>query len=313
MKHISSIKRNLILAFGAFAFLCTGCIKESLDPCYKLYLRAENVRGDDITVLGQVRDVSLFVFDENGNYLETRALDKSFITTRQEIVLTNYPADKKLHLVAWGNLGDKTNQQITEPKTLNDLKLMLKSNNGIAQSPDSLYYGSKDVLATDGGISQNDTLVVRIKTGTITIKTEGVQNMTKSVNEFGFGMDNTLDTYDAAGVQTGDEVAYQPESVYDSSISEWRTAGEVSPETVGKAGGMQNVFPGDNLTFTLDQNGQQLMKVNKILNIETGVEEVPSVTAGGRLDIIFSFDADGNVSARMRVSPWGIVDEDIDF
>lgn len=313
MKHISFIKRNLILAFGAFVFLGTGCIKESLDPCYKLYLRAENVRGDDITVLGQVRDVSLYVFDENENYLETRALDKNFITTRQEIVLTNYPADKKLHLVAWGNLGDKTNQQITEPKTLNDLKLMLKSNNGIAQSPDSLYYGSKEVLATGGGVSQNDTLVVRIKTGTITIKTEGVQNITKSPDELGFAMDNTLDTYDAAGEQTGSEVSYQPGSMYDASISEWRTTGEVSAETVGKAGGMQNVFPGDDLTFTLSRNGSDLMKVNKLLNVETGVEETPSVPAGGRLDIIFKFADDGTISARMRVSPWGVVNEDIDF
>lgn len=313
MKHISFIKRNLILAFGAFVFLGTGCIKESLDPCYKLYLRAENVRGDDITVLGQVRDVSLYVFDENENYLETRALDKNFITTRQEIVLTNYPADKKLHLVAWGNLGDKTNQQITEPKTLNDLKLMLKSNDGIAQSPDSLYYGSKVVLATGGGVSQNDTLVVRIKTGTITIKTEGVQNITKSPDELGFAMDNTLDTYDAAGEQTGSEVSYQPGSMYDVSISEWRTTGEVSAETVGKAGGMQNVFPGDDLTFTLSRNGSDLKKVNKLLNVETGLEETPSVPAGGRLDIIFKFADDGTISARMRVSPWGIVNEDIEF
>lgn len=313
MKHISFIKRNLILAFGAFVFLGTGCIKEGLDPCYKLYLRAENVRGDDITVLGQVRDVSLYVFDENENYLETRALDKNFITTRQEIVLTNYPADKKLHLVAWGNLGDKTNQQITEPKTLNDLKLMLKSNDGIAQSPDSLYYGSKVVLATGGGVSQNDTLVVRIKTGTITIKTEGVQNITKSPDELGFAMDNTLDTYDAAGEQTGSEVSYQPGSMYDVSISEWRTTGEVSAETVGKAGGMQNVFPGDDLTFTLSRNGSDLKKVNKLLNVETGLEETPSVPAGGRLDIIFKFADDGTISARMRVSPWGIVNEDIEF
>lgn len=313
MKHISFIKRNLILAFGAFVFLGTGCIKEGLDPCYKLYLRAENVRGDDITVLGQVRDVSLYVFDENGNYLETRGLDKNFITTRQEIVLTNYPADKKLHLVAWGNLGNKTNQQITEPKTLNDLKLMLKSNDGIAQSPDSLYYGSKVVFATGGGVSQNDTLVVRIKTGTITIKTEGVQNITKSPDELGFAMDNTLDTYDAAGEQTGSKVSYQPGSMYDASISEWRTTGEVSAETVGKAGGMQNVFPGDDLTFTLSRNGSDLKKVNKLLNVETGLEETPSVPAGGRLDIIFKFADDGTISARMRVSPWGVVNEDIEF
>lgn len=318
MKHISFIKRNLILVFGMSVFLFAGCIKESLNPCFRLSLRAENVKGDDITNLGLVREVSLYIFDENMNYLETRQLDKDFILSRSNIELSGYSADRKLHLVAWGNLGDKTNQSITEPKNLNDLKLMLNSENGIAQSPDSLYFGSKEVMMADDGVSKEDTVVVRLKTGTITIKTEGVQNLItsqimKSPDDLVFGMDNTLDTYDAAGIQTGSEVAYRPESIYDSAISEWRTTGTVEAGQEGKTGGMQNVFPGEDLTFSVQRGATEVQKVSKILNIETGVEETPSVAAGGRLDIIFSFDADGNLSAKMRVSPWGVVDEDIEF
>ena len=62
-----------------------------------------------------------------------RSLDKNFIRSRNEIVLDGYTADRSLRIVAWGNvnaLGEK--QSVSEAQTIEDLKVMLKSQDGLA-------------------------------------------------------------------------------------------------------------------------------------------------------------------------------------
>ena len=77
--------------------------------------------------------IRMDIFDENLNYLEKRSLDKNFIRSRNEIVLDGYTADRSLRIVAWGNvnaLGEK--QSVSEAQTIEDLKVMLKSQDGLA-------------------------------------------------------------------------------------------------------------------------------------------------------------------------------------
>ena len=103
MKHILSTKQFLGLFLSAIFMLSTSCIKDDLDECSNLTLKVVNYKNDDITPSGVVKDVSLYVFDENKTLLETVQLDKDFIVNRKDIVL-NYPEGKKLTLVAYGNL-----------------------------------------------------------------------------------------------------------------------------------------------------------------------------------------------------------------
>ena len=37
------------------------------------------------------------------------------------------------------------------------------------------------------------------------------------------------------------------------------------------------------------------------------------ITEAGRLDVQILFGEDGNISARMRITPWGVVDDNIEF
>ena len=163
MKHILFTKELLLSAVALFAIIATSCIREDLDQCHTLKLKVENIKGDDITEYGWMESTDLYIFDENLNYLEKRRLDKNFIRSRNEIVLDGYTADRSLRIVAWGNvnaLGEK--QSVSEAQTIEDLKVMLKSQDGLAVTPDSLYYGSEQVFTKAGGVAKETEIVIRV-------------------------------------------------------------------------------------------------------------------------------------------------------
>lgn len=100
-------KQTIFLALAIVALFATSCIKDNLDECPGLTLKVVNQNNEDVTPLGAVTSATLYVFDEDLKLLETRSLEEAFIKNRQNIQLS-YPADTKLHLVAWGNLtGEK--------------------------------------------------------------------------------------------------------------------------------------------------------------------------------------------------------------
>lgn len=231
MKHNAIIRQLLFPALCLLGLLATSCIHEDLEECYTLRLRAENIKGEDVTGLGYVSAASLYIFDENLNYLETRVLDKDFIISHDEIVLDNYPASQKLNIVAWGNvnvLGDK--QEVSESKRIEDLKVMLKSQNSLAVLPDSLYFGIQQVQTkASGGITENKEIVVHPKVGSVTIETINLKYGLRSkgissVNECDFYLNRTLSGFDYQGEQIGDSVYYNPASVpNDKNTGEWKT------------------------------------------------------------------------------------------
>lgn len=325
MKHISFMKCNLLVVLCALAMLSTSCINEELDACKnnKLIFKVENFRGDDITLQGLVQDASLYIFDENQNFVEERKLDFDFIMNRKEIELLNYPSNQKLYIVAWGNLGDQTKQSMTKAEKLEDLKLVLKSENGVTQGdPDSLYYGQKEVITLDGTVEKTDTIPVRIRIGTYTIKTIGLENAPKALklkagnNQFDFGMTNTLDAYDYQGKEAGEQVTYIPLSKEDNREGfEWITSGELVAVQPGAKlrGGKQNAFTADGLAVTIFQDGEVLKTVTEAEDEKTS-EVVPiNIRQGENRDIFIVFEKDGSISARIRVTPWGVVDDEIEF
>ena len=315
MKHISLLKQSLLLAAAAFTALFTGCINEDLAECSKLTIQVQNAAGEDITNLGMVEDATLYFFDTNNNLIEKRIVDKNFILNHTVVDLSNYKDNTKLHIVAWANL-KSDNQTVADPKSLNELSLSLKSANGYAVSPDSLYYGNKDVTSLGSGITGGDGYIpVKIKTGSLSIKTSGLSDAVrfyglKSATDFNYYMTRTLNAYDYAGIQTGDSVTYNPAGEYDSS-QEWETQGVQDQYSKG---GKQNVFAGTNLGVTLKSTtGSLNAQVTEALNVETGKMEPLMVNEGGRLDVLIEFGVDGTISAKMRITPWGVVDDGIVF
>ena len=317
MKHIAIIKQSLILVAGLLAALLTSCIKDDLAECSKLTLKVEGVASDgeiiDITRLGDVTDATLYIFDANKNFQEARKLDKDFILAKEVIKLDNYPDNTKLYIVAWGNLEGGKQNITSQPKTMDDLTLQLKSDNeGYAQSPDSLFFGARDVTSLGSGIVGGDgEVVIRLVTSTYTVKTEGLQNALnfyglKSSGDFDFYINNTLDSYDAAGNQVGDSIPYNPEGQYDTQSVEWLSTG---PVDIAQYGGKQTAFAGEKLGVRVKSKTGSVDRT--IYKTEDG--EDLFMPAGGRANFVIRFAEDGNISIRSTVTPWGVVDDEIEF
>lgn len=304
MKHISSTKQGLWIALIAWVILAAGCIKEELDACYKLRLKVER-KGNDITSSGYVSNASLYIFDEKLNYLETRRLDKDFIVARKVIELP-YPENRKLNIVAWGN---ETNgrQDITEAERIEEFKVMLKSQNGLAQTPDSLYYGIKQVVTKAGGIADADAeIVIRPKVGTFKVQTSGLEYKLRSLGmkaagEMDFNMDRTLSGFDYQGKLIGDSVYYVPRSGWNDSQKEW-----ITPEE-------ETMCAGENLKVKLNMGDLTLGTATEAIDSQTGEIGPIKCREGELTEVIIEFAPDGSLSARMRITPWGAVRDSIKF
>lgn len=311
MKHISFFKRNLFLALGAFVLLGTSCIKEDLEACYTLTLKVVNEKSEDITPLGNVTDASLFVFDENKTLLETRQLDADFIINRRNIELS-YPEGTKLFLVAYGNLAGG-NQTVKKGTKAEELFVALNTTaEGRASSPDSLFYGNKTVetIGAGGYVGGNQEIVIDPRTGTVTMITV---NLDKAIVARGgvlkageepqlqFQVDRTMESLDYNGEKSGKEVYFNPDGKYDKS-REWATPNQT------------NMYTDKQLLGSIYYNGAKIGEAENALNETTG--EMEPITVYPRKNTLIKLEWGNNgafIGAKVKITPWGVVDEDIEF
>ncbi|MCD8135263.1 MAG: FimB/Mfa2 family fimbrial subunit [Parabacteroides gordonii] len=301
MKQINHSRQWLLAAVCTAALVLTSCIQENLAACYKLTLKAENAKGDDVTGTA-LADASLYVFDENYIHLETVRMTEGQIRNREEIRL-NYPEDRNLHVVAWGNLSGE-NQTITESEVIEELKVMLKSRDGLAQKPDDLFYGSHLVQTkAAGGYYENDTIVVRPKLSQVNIITQNIKyalnrNFPTTVNEdinCDYFVNRTLSGFDYQGQLTGDSVYYSPDAGWDENKEYF------APN--------YRMCSGENL-------GVELTAEDRTLAIATHDDNGNPLKApeAGILYVVLRFGEDGALlSVRQTVRPWGTVDDHIEF
>lgn len=296
--------KNRIFSFKLFvASLCimslafSGCIKEDLDDCYYLRVKILNADGDELT--GSV-GASLFIYDENGDYLETKDFKAQELSGYPAIRL-DYPADKKLQIVSWSNeLGNAL--VLTRGTKIEDLSMKVKSQSGQAEVPNQAYWGDLTVLATDnGGITHNDTIVLRPQIGQIYIYTLGFQYaLQKRVGlrasdielDSDYKVDNTRDSYDYKAERTGDEIYYKPGI-------EWKSGELVAPPS--------NLAAYDSVEVGLNVEQEELVRSSVD---DLGNPFIP--TPGRQTLVVFQFGESGAlISVRQEIRPWGTVDDDI--
>lgn len=298
MKQINHPRQWLLAAVCSGALILTGCIQENLVACYKLTLKAENAKGDDVTGTA-LADASLYVFDENYNYLQTVRMTEGQIRNREEIRL-NYPEDRNLHVIAWGNLSGE-NQTVTESELIEELKIKLKSRDGLAQKPDDLFYGNRLVQTKAGGsLYKNDTIVVRPKLAEVNIITQNIKYALKKYDSptdvnCNYYVNRTLDAYDYLGQSTGDSVYYHPDANWDKNreyfVPNYRMC-------AGENLNVQLTADANTLAIaTHDDYGKPLVAPEAAI-----------------LYVVLRFGEDGALlSVRQAVRPWGTVDDHIEF
>lgn len=304
MKHIFSKTKALLMALCiGWMALATSCITEDLDGCYTLTVKVLNLNGDDITIgsAEDVKDVSVFIFDEAGKYLETVKMTSAEIITRTPIEI-NYPSTAKLQIVAWGNVAGNE-QTLVSGQTIDDLKIQLKKTNDYADYPAELYFGDEAVSLKSGTLIKNEEVPIQLCVGKLQMWTNGLQYCLaanpglRADEAFNFYFERGLDELNSKGEVQGSETTYAPEGAL-TVAEEWEM-----PE-------LETVLPGEELAGSFYINGvfeQQSLRdyiTDEELRVEAGKETLVEFVWGPGGEYL---------GVRIKVRPWGYIEEEIEW
>lgn len=313
MKHIQFTKR-LVLAVCALAFLATGCINEDLDQCYKLRLRVLNAKGEDITGNSRAEDATIYVFDENGKYLESVTMTYTQITEMQEIKLkTPYKEGMKLSFLAWGNaLGAANTVNVYESQNINDFKLELApKENGVGATKVELFGGTEAIVTAEGNLRQDEWIEIEPKSGTITMTTlnlprylerKGIsdQNFYLRLNDTKGGLDSEATPLSASATLAQDGHIGIPTDPYILNYGDFTDKEWLSAEYED-----YSIISTDLRALIQTANGEILD--DDIFNM---LGEPLSIVPEKDAVVIFEWDDNGvYVGTKVIVRPWGYVDD----
>lgn len=282
---MNNTNKNSLLLVAALLLtgLLSSCLKEKFDDCprpFQVTIKALDIDQNDITQLGAVQQVILFVFDDAQQIVDAFELTAEQVKNRQPIdIRLEYPGSKSLTLVAWGNLDEKVDfSKINTVKQMQDLYVKLKSRNGIADSPGDLFHGALEVPVEFGGVEQGKSHVVEIgrKTAGVTIRAielkqwSGIKtSSTRSTNGYSYVLRESLDTYDKDGLLTGNSVKYAPSATFSPKGDFITPIFYTFPTAPGKSFVVDILYNGK-VVFTADKDSKGnpfVPEVGKTLNI----------------------------------------------
>lgn len=298
MRYRLNTSKWLFLSLCAFVLIGVSCIKEDMGDCkyYTLKLVVENLKGDDITENTPVADATIFIFDQDGSYLDQVKMDKESITSRKTIEL-DYLASKKLQIVAWGGIAGQ-NQNVPVVKNISELEITLKAQetgfeDQIAQSPDKLYHGTQTVeTRASEGTTFEHKVIIRPKMGSYSLEGQGFNTArTKAAgDDYEFYVRRTPNGFNAQGESLPDSISYKPEPAI--------TAGAFKTEEA-------NLLPSDNISLDVYKNGVFFQNVARDERGEKFFSAVEKETL-----ISIALGQDGRITARFTIRPWGESDQD---
>lgn len=217
MKKIITVSLSLYMGIllALLAVSCDDAIYDKLDPCGLdiQFVYDYNLKYAD-AFPKEVKKVDLFIFDEQGKYIET-------ITVENDA----FPKDYKLHLdlapgkyqfITWAGLYDKS---YTFPKltpgqsTPEELRVGIKNKNGLVDTElDALWHGILKEITVSGTPNQTVTIPLVKDTNTFRfLLLTSDKNNPINVNKYEFEIvsDNGLYTSQNAIVK-GNSIQYTP-------------------------------------------------------------------------------------------------------
>jgi len=290
--------------------LLSSCLKEDFSECprpFRLFIKAVDADEKDITDSGEVQQVILFVFNENGEIVDAVVLDAAAVKSRNPVeIKLEYPGHQSLTFVAWGNTSGVDFPDKASVKQLNDLYAKLRAQDGTlkeqdqkgtAQSPSDLFHGSLSVPVEYGSIepSGDQTVTIRRKTAQVFITAIHLKqwNENKEGN-YSFRLKESQNTYDQNGNLTGTTVNYIP-------VAQLQDGTLTAP--------VFNTYPtgtGQSYTLEILFNGEVIFTANQDSDGKAFVPEV-----GRLLNIIIDFRAESSVM--VVITPWGVVHQYVVF
>lgn len=239
---------------------------------------AENI---DITSKGEVENASLYVFDENDNYLKTINVDKSYLLEAKPIVVMD--DQKHITIVACG--GTTSYNLDAKGTTASNFTELLLSSCGKSQSglPNDLFYG-KAVLYPN----TSATLKMERKTALLSICANGIiKKYDSRLGEYVFKIKKSKSEFEkgAIGKESQETMIY---------------------EVAAKMNDKGDLFSGSFTIFPSDSVVLELYKDNNIIFSSENSKNSRNVILkeGEQTNAIFDINANKN---EILVSDWGTV------
>ncbi len=250
---------------------------------FSVVLRTLNVGGEDLTTKGDVKNVTLFVFDEEGYFVKQVAVEKSQILNRKTIEIA-CPGNDKITVIAWGGLSE--NEEFTAMSPMNiisDLQVKVKENNGVATATGDLFYGQVEIKHSSTKSNDRSELALQRKVSSVSLSTEG---LAQDNSTYEYRISKSQEAFDANGELTGEEIEY------------------AIPASFNKKGVLvadSPILPASNLTISLYKDGQLVFSAEKDQNGKN-----LSAKAGKQQNLVF--DKNGsNLAVNLIVADFGVV------
>lgn len=243
------------------------------------------VDGKDQTVEGEIENVTLFAFDKNNDFVKQINVDKSTIINRRNIKIEAAGTDR-LTIIAWGGMSSDKEAltSMNQARIISDLELQLKQNNGVALSPNDLFYGKSIIYRSSTKAEGTQTIAMERKVSSINLSTKGLEKYFGNQNgTYVYKIKKTKSAFDYNGELTGDDVEY----VFSASFNE---KGELVSET-------SPILPASEITVELYKDGNLVFSAQ---NDKKG--QKLSASQGKQMNYVFSFS--GKVYTNLVVSDW---------
>ena len=273
MNNSNTKKQSFLLAsIILLAGLVGSCnIREDYTDCprpFRLFVQAVDIDLQDITESGEIESVSLFVYNELGELIQSIELDANHIKSRRPIAIEiPYPGFNSLTFVAWGNVNDKVSFNKS------NLDVGLKNvEDGSANSPSDLFYGTLNVGLEYGGLDYagDQTIVISRKTSQVVITANGLKKWNgNKEGVYSYRLSESHSSYNNKGQLFGDMVSYKPNSNLDSNGNMVSSLFRTFPTTDSKTYTLEILFNGEVIyTATKGSDGKPFVpEVGRVLNI----------------------------------------------
>lgn len=262
-------------------------LAEIAETPFSLVLKAYDAEGADVTTQGDVEGANLFIFDSQNDFVKQVSVPKSALLNRQTIEIS-CPNTDKITVVAWGGLSSQEEvSSLSMANIISDLQIQLKQNNGIAQVPSDLFYGSVVLnRPATKSTAQQVELKLERKVSSLALSTKGLTKKFGTEGIYEYRVHASNDGFDYQGNLISDDVVY------------------IFPASFDKSGNlvsdMQAIVPSSKMTIELYKDGELIFSVQNDKNGEN-----LSAKTGKQMNYVFNYSA--KTKAELVVTPWNTV------
>lgn len=286
---------RLLLTLTVMACIGAGCIKEDRSHCFSTVLEIKaviNVNGEEQEVgKDVVKEVLIYIFDGNDRFLGTQQAEIA------STVSLNYPNQKELNLVCWGNsasdkqimptlkIGDKLDETLMSV-IVDDTK---STKEMVRIHPDDLFHATKELLIASN--TGSTVVILRPKVANISITARGLnETFTRASDDFSYVLRSGKKQIHFRGQTTGNDVHHTQKAEFKDGLHE-SDIFNILPSTDANNGIEVDIYKKTEVVATIstDDYGNTIhAKEGELLNIYANFD-----------------NGDGSVSISVAITPWG--------